>query len=289
MLHCKTCPATNYVKSCPSFLLIGAQKCGTTWLSKMVSQHKEVNNLKTKELHFFDNEKNLRKGDQWYFNQFRCNCNTHAVGEYSPNYLFCEVSENERIENDIPKNIPLLIKQYNEDIKLIVVLRNPVYRAISAYYHHIGVGRISYKSRLKDVLHRYGIQSMGYYAIHLEKWFQYFPKNNFLILIYEEDLHKNNALKTLRRVYTHIGVNPDFIPANVEKQYNVSHSHFKLLLNNYLNGKLSKVVDGITPRFIKESPRWKINIPSEEIDMLEEVYKPYNYRLSKLLNRELNW
>ena len=289
MLHCKTCPASNCVKPCPSFLLIGGQKCGTTWFSKMLSQHKEVNNLKTKELHFFNKEGNLRKGDKWYFNQFRCNSNTLAVGEYTPNYLFCEVSEYERMESDIPKNIPLLVKQYNEDIKLIVVLRNPVKRAISAYYHHIRAGRISYKSRLKDVLHRYGIQSMGYYALHLEKWFQYFPEKNFLIFIYEEDLRKDNALKTLRRVYSHIGVNPDFMPKDAEKKYNVSGSHFKLVLRNYLNGDLSTVVDRITPRFIKQSPRWEINISGEEIDKLEEVYKPYNYRLAELLNRELPW
>lgn len=289
MLYCKTCPSKTLNKPCPSFLVIGGQKCGTTWISKILTQHYEVNNLKTKELHFFNNEKNFKKGEHWYFNHYRCNSNTLAVGEYTPNYLFCSISDNERIENNIPENIPLLVKQYNEDVKLIAILRNPVKRAISAYYHHINVGRISYKSKLKDVLNHYGILSMGYYALHLEKWFQHFKEDNFLILIYEEDLHQNNLSNTIKKVYSHIGVNPDYIPKNIEKRYNVSGSHFKLKLKNYFNDYLCKVFDIITPAFIKQSSIWNIDIHEEEINMLKAAYKPHNQRLSKLLDRELPW
>jgi hypothetical protein len=70
----------------PTFLCIGAQKCGTTWLATAVSQHPEVGTGRKKELHFFDQREAYARGLDWYESQFRTGPETRAVGEFTPNY-----------------------------------------------------------------------------------------------------------------------------------------------------------------------------------------------------------
>ncbi|RYJ02932.1 MAG: sulfotransferase, partial [Actinomycetales bacterium] len=54
----------------PTFLCIGAQKCGTTWLASAVAQHPEVGTGRKKELHFFDQRAAYERGLDWYESQF---------------------------------------------------------------------------------------------------------------------------------------------------------------------------------------------------------------------------
>ena len=79
----------------PTFLVIGAQKCGTTWLAEMVSQHPEVAVGKVKELSFFNKIPNYRKGLKWYEDQFNVTGSTKAIGEFTPNYFWTSNDEKE--------------------------------------------------------------------------------------------------------------------------------------------------------------------------------------------------
>ena len=72
----------------PTFLVLGAQKCGTTWLAKMVSQHPDVSVATKKEMHFFDKAYNYQKGLNWYEEQFDITSSTKAIGEFTPNYFW---------------------------------------------------------------------------------------------------------------------------------------------------------------------------------------------------------
>jgi len=70
----------------PTFLCIGAQKCGTTWLARAVKQHPQVSPGKKKELHFFNHRDAYDRGLEWYEAQFRSRPQTRATGEFTPNY-----------------------------------------------------------------------------------------------------------------------------------------------------------------------------------------------------------
>jgi hypothetical protein len=109
----------------PDFILIGAQRAGTTSLWENIGRHPGVRLPAAKELHYFDF--NFHRGQRWYKAQFR-NCSTPEgstrVGEASPYYLF-------------HPTVPSRCSQVLPRVKLLAILRNPVDRAYSQYNHEI--------------------------------------------------------------------------------------------------------------------------------------------------------
>jgi len=115
----------------PSFLIVGAQRCGTTSMFKTLRQHPAVIAPPLqKGIHYFD--KNYAEGPGWYRSHFplraaarlrgRGDADTPITGESSPYYMFHPLAA-DRIARDLP------------GVRLIVLLRDPVERAISAYTH----------------------------------------------------------------------------------------------------------------------------------------------------------
>ncbi|HEY9295730.1 MAG TPA: sulfotransferase domain-containing protein, partial [Phormidium sp.] len=109
----------------PDFIIIGAQKCGTTSLYEYLIQHPQILAASKKEVHFFD--LNFAKGVDWYRQQFKPVSQKSITGEASPYYIFHPL-------------VPQRIYQLFPQVKLIVLLRNPVERAISHYYHEVRLG-----------------------------------------------------------------------------------------------------------------------------------------------------
>ncbi len=118
----------------PDFLIIGVQKGGTTSLWYHLKEHPQIQmspnfigknsigKINTKEVHFFDNPKQWGKGISWYKSLF--NENSQLQGEATPDYV-SDFNAHERMYKDVP------------NAKLIVILRNPIDRAYSAYNHQI--------------------------------------------------------------------------------------------------------------------------------------------------------
>lgn len=115
----------------PSFLIVGAQRCGTTSMFKTLRQHPAVVAPPLqKGIHYFD--KNYEQGAGWYRSHFplratagrtaRSAGTAPVTGESSPYYMFHPLAA-DRIARDLP------------GVRLIVLLRDPVERAISAYTH----------------------------------------------------------------------------------------------------------------------------------------------------------
>jgi hypothetical protein len=105
----------------PAFLIIGAQKAGTSSLFRYLSQHPDIRLPKRKELHFFDLQ--YSNGIDWYERLFprKKIIKRQITGEASPFYLFHPLVP-ERVFNHYP------------NIRLIVLLRNPVDRAYSHFH-----------------------------------------------------------------------------------------------------------------------------------------------------------
>jgi len=104
----------------PSFLIIGAQKCGTTALHSYLSLHPQIAGSNPKELHFFNSDYNYSKGVA-YYESLLSNLNEKLIKfEASPSYLVNPFAA-ARIYN------------YNPAVRLIVLLRNPIERAFSAW------------------------------------------------------------------------------------------------------------------------------------------------------------
>ena len=109
----------------PDFLGIGTQKGGTTYLHGLLQRHPQVYLAHPKELHFFSLHQ--RRGLEWYGHHFDAAKADQRCGEVTPYYLFHPLAA-ERIASTLPK------------VKLIVLLRDPVERALSQYFHSKRLG-----------------------------------------------------------------------------------------------------------------------------------------------------
>ena len=272
----------------PNCLLIGAQKCGTSWLAHIIRQHPDVCSGKKKELHFFDKKENYNKGIEWYRSQFVNYNGQKVVGEFTPNYFW--TTKGVEGKND---NIPELVYNLCPDAKLILCLRNPVERAISAFYHFIRTKRIHPDCKFEEVKALFGILDMGYYELHLKEWYQFFPPDKFLILIYEEDIAENK-LKTIQKTYEFLDLDTGFTPAKINRKINSRSNHLFLRFNyKYpLLGKMFWVFDLFARKFLPKSVNSAIaEIEVEEAtkEYLKAHFEPHNKALEKLLGRNLPW
>ncbi|MCP4260267.1 MAG: sulfotransferase domain-containing protein [Planctomycetes bacterium] len=116
-----------------NFVLAGAQKCGTTSLSEQLSAHPDVGFCVEKEPHFFS--------------KHPAPLNSAALAEYHGRFepqnavLWGEASTSYMFFDEYPHVAPTL-SQYNPDMRIIIMLRDPVKRIISHLHHRIRKGYI---------------------------------------------------------------------------------------------------------------------------------------------------
>lgn len=273
----------------PTFLVLGAQKAGTTWLAHMATQHPEIGAPGEKELHFFDKRDRYRLGLEWYEAQFPPRApGIRAMGEFTPNYLWVDTTPEERRESGHNEAIPRLVGAAYPDLRLIVSLRDPVTRAISAYYHLLAAGYLPGRPGILEAAAHRGILSMGHYARHLQAWFEHIPRERFLILVYEEDIDGANAPETLQKVFRHIGVREDFLPAGMDKRHNARRSNLEIRYG-LANHPARHLIRRLVPDAIKNHRRLAVPVSQSEKDELARLYRPHNEELAALLGRRLPW
>ena len=203
--------ATAGLRPLPDFLILGAQKAGTTALYAYLRWHPEITGPSFKEVSFFD--RHYAKGERWYRAHMPVRRRS-LVGEASPSYLFHPLAP-ERVAGMLP------------GARLIALLRNPVDRAFSHYQHEVALGRepLSFEDavdredeRMQSELERmlrdpsyfslawwnYTYIARGRYAEQLERWFAAFPREQLLVL-FTEELSADTAA-TYRRVLDFLGV-----------------------------------------------------------------------------------
>jgi len=256
---------TGFLRPLPDFLVIGAQKAGTTSLFHYITQHPQVLENKSKEIHFFD--KFYDQGINWYKCHFpllahiRPGC---RLGEATPYYL-CHPYAPRRIHELIPK------------VKLIVVLRNPTDRAISHYFHEVKKGREKlpifealkseeyrcnneWQTMLKDEWYisrthqSFSYKQRGIYIEQLRRYWEYFPKDQMLII--ESARLFSEPHDTLEEVFDFLGINAQV------------------------------VVEDVT---VKNANPTKKDVSSEVYLYLDQFFSEHNSKLSHALDMDLGW
>lgn len=283
----------------PTFLVIGAQRSGTTWLAAMLRSHPDVYVSPTKEIHFFDRTAAYAEGIDWYTRHFDGRTTEQAVGECTPDYLWvCDGppslnAERRRAgESEIDfvrlsgrnYDIPGLVHQHYPDLQLVVTLRNPVDRAISSFFHHIRMRRISPRSTIREVGGRYGILGEGFYHASLLQWFEHFPPERFLVLLFEEDVVANPQ-EGLARVFDHVGVER-VATAEPGTKYNERASD-AFLYARYYAPRLARHAFAAVPS-LHRLPRPRVEVTDDDRRWLEELYRTESERLEELLGRSLD-
>jgi Sulfotransferase domain len=183
----------------PDFLVIGAQRGGTTTLYDLLGQHPLVRGSRTKEVHYFD--LHHERGQQWYRSNFPFQKpgseGTWITGEASPFYLFHPLAP-ERARAEVPS------------ARVLAVLRNPVDRAFSHYQHERAKGRepLKFTEAIREEqartgsgwrralsgapatdrsLRSYSYLARGRYAEQIRRWLEHFPADQ-LMIVRSEDL-----------------------------------------------------------------------------------------------------
>jgi len=218
-----------------NFVIGGTQKGGTSALDLFLRQHPEICMPKTKkELHYFDREENFggRTDYKKYHAHFRPESHHRVIGEATPSYMYWTAT-------------PYRIWSYNPQMKWILVLRNPVERAFSAWNMETkrGAEHVSFAkaveqeaARCREALplqHRvFSYIDRGFYAHQVRRLFNIFAGDNCLVLLNEE--LRTEHEKALRKVFKFLKVKSDFIPPEAS----VFEQDYDQEINSELRSKL---------------------------------------------------
>ncbi|NBD16311.1 MAG: hypothetical protein GVY04_09240 [Cyanobacteria bacterium] len=222
----------------PSFIGIGGERCGSTWLYSLLQQHRQVYvPLKRKELNFFN--LHYSKGLEWYESFFpgeKEKTAYKAIGEISPGYLTYPGAEAKMA------SVPSIKK-------LIIILRNPVDRVYSHYGHMIRLGGYS-KSFDKFITDLPVSVSMGFYATHLERYLQYFEKQQICCLIFEHSV--TDVTSTKKKISQFLNLDFQAFPeeAGLNKVNETYIPKFK---------RLNRLVSSTGSRLRKADLDWLVN------------------------------
>lgn len=196
------------------FLGIGAQKCATSWLHHVLSQHPQVRASEPKELNYFT--ANYDRGALWYESHFAGAAPGAICGEASPTYFFSA-------------DAPARAHAYNPAMRLIAVLRDPVARAFSNHLHEIRKGHIPADTSFEAALAANpAYVEQGRYRANLTRWIELFGREALLVLVAEE-LSADPAAG-YAAVCAHLGLPVGAPPGDLhERQHESVASHFPAL------------------------------------------------------------
>ena len=291
----------------PNFLVVGAAKSGTTSLFNYLNQHPDVYIPQVKECRFFSQ---LPKNFNGLGAEFFPNSGITDVKEYFGLFEGCEGQVSGDISNDYlyyyEESIKNIKKYLDEDVKIIIVLRNPIDRAYSNYMHHIRDGweDVSFEQALKDEDIRmtdnwgwsYHYVKTGMYYKQVKAYMENFK--NVKVYLFDDLKDKNEFLVG---IYTFLEIKAE-INLSDERGYNVSGYPKNKFLHHFLNQDnlvkklLKPIVKALLPEDairaivsnIKNRNLEKRAMSKETKEKLKEVFRGDINKLSKLINKDLS-
>ncbi len=266
----------------PDFLIIGAQKSGTTSLFSYLDERPAFIGSDPKEVHYFDREDNFVEGNKWYENHFFRGIRRNGLFfEASPTYLCRE-------------KVPERLKNYRPDLKIILILREPISRAYSAWNMYrewsengvipSGIKNDQYgrkESPLFQLFFKNGCPSFkdyieiemelikkgdteeepsllrrGLYMQQIQRYVELFSWNNILVLGFNE--LKNDSETVIRKCHEFLDVPYQAPEINVQKE-------------------------------IKNKRAYSSKINLSDFDILQEFYEQPNKDLVEYLGFQPDW
>lgn len=260
-----------------NLFLLGFPKSGTTTLYDIFLNHDQIHFSKYKEPYFFDI--NFNKGLDWYNSLFDFSTNKKYYADFTSSYI----QETKYIER---------IHEYNSDIKIIILLRDPINALQSAYYW-------KYKNRTESIENiSEAIQKKTHYIEsvkhieHIKKLLYFFNKEVIHFMIFEEFIR--NQQHEIDRICDFLDIHRIDLPNQIHKNKNIYITN-KNLFKIY--GKLTKFGNNILPHKLKlklgemlrpifQSSK-KPQLDGKDLDYLKKELNPFVSELEKFLDRDL--
>lgn len=282
-------------KRLPKAIIIGSRKCGTRALLKFLELNTEIR-AAPNEVHFFDRDQNYRLGLDWYRKQMLNSTEDQIAIEKSPSY-FVEPLVTKRISN------------MNSSIKLVVIVRDPVKRAISDFSQIVSNKIENFAKRQNATLD--GIEEAwhqgsrvfrdriikpdgtvnenskiirhGLYSTHLERWRKVFSDDQIHIVDGENFI--KDPYSELQQVEQFLQLKPmigrsDFVFDKKKGFYCIAIDKDGSSLTN----------DPIKTKCLsKHKGRRHIKVDQDLLRKLVEFYQPYNDYLFSLIGKQKHW
>ncbi|XP_018329717.1 heparan sulfate glucosamine 3-O-sulfotransferase 3B1 [Agrilus planipennis] len=255
------------IRQLPTALIIGVKKGGTRALLEFIRIHPDVRAAGC-EVHFFD--KHYSKGFEWYRHHMPLTLDGQITVEKTPSYF---------ITRDAPQRVKLM----NPSIKLLVIVRDPVTRAISDYTQAISkkpemqsFERLVFFNGSQIINTSWGPIKLGIYARFLKRWLVYFPLKQ-LLFVSGERLIVDPAIE-LKRVQNFLGI-----------KCVVTEKHF------YFNSTkgfpcLFKSERRSTPHCLgKTKGRNHPHIDPAVLQRLRDFYRPFNDQFYHMTGINFGW
>lgn len=282
----------------PNFFIIGAAKSGTSSLHAYLSKHPQILMSTPKETEFFLDTRVYQRGREYYERCFEgATTDTRAIGEASVNYMI-DAAVAARIRSDLPES----------SHRFIAVLRNPVDRAYSGYWHSVREGLVDEPFAMALAHEEDQISAMkfrnekwwtvaqlraGLYGRNLLPFLETFGRQRVLILTYEDMKDISNLLQ---KVYRFLDVD-DAITVDTSTRLNVSSQPRwpRLYRTLYSGGIHTRMLRSIAPRGVARRVRAGMLVETRYPPMddctrkfLEGYYRDDILRLSDAVGRDFS-
>lgn len=265
----------------PNYLIVGANKCGTTLLRSYLQQHEEVY-IAPRALHFFDRDDRYAQGIEWYRSQLQPGNQCRACGEKTPRYCFAPQAP-ERIRRHLPW------------VKLIWIFRDPVARAYSHYWQRLrrGMERDCFEAAVErglktqyDGAASCEILARGRYAEQVRKYLEFFPREQMHFFVFEDFVR--DPKPALRTLFDFIGVTPD-VDIDAQSSPNKGYVPRSVPLVWYSRKLFDNTVPHKLITKLNRGPRRGYpSMPSGTRELLLEYYRPHNRELAEILGWDLS-
>jgi hypothetical protein len=284
-------------------------KCGTTSLHKILASHNSIF-IPDGEMKFFSLDDIIQQkqffpynSKKWYFHSFSSDFSTykrwyesffieaksfHIIGEDAPSYLYSEKAA-------------IRIKEFNPNARFIIILRDPVKRAWSNYWHN--VSNFSAFFPFEETI-RYApeqILNRSFYQRHVSRYLELFPRKNFHFILFEDFI--SNQETVVEDVLKFLGISSfSFDSVHSNKTQYPSSLKLRLLRNRvfkYKNGqhffsflpnmpeknkpKLTERIGLKIEKILNPPTSKKPEMKSETKEFLTKVFQMENDKLSELI------
>lgn len=291
----------------PSFIILGTQKSASTFVQNCLSEHPEIY-MPSDEIPFFESPDYENSTISDLENLFN-GCENKLLGIKRPSYL-------------AKPEVPTRIKKHIPNAKLIVILRNPIERAVSAYYHNMNYSFIpveDIEKGMEELLNGHyensfkrakEIIDFGFYYQQLTRYLKYFDRKQLMICFHEDIVE--NKVGQIQKIYDFLAVESSYLPKAIDSKpqaviYNKPRLRLLSMRNRFVyeynrdrtrlfvkdKNALGKIVARfitvsdklfLSKMFISRKPKLSDRISTR----LYSVYREDIQMLERLLGRNLN-
>uniref|UniRef100_A0A182Q703 Sulfotransferase domain-containing protein n=2 Tax=Neomyzomyia TaxID=44536 RepID=A0A182Q703_9DIPT len=264
----------------PQCLIIGVRKCGTRALLEMLYLHPRIQKA-AGEVHFFDRDENYLRGLEWYRKKMPHSFRGQITIEKSPSYF-------------VTPEVPERVRAMNASIKLLLIVREPVTRAISDYTQlrsHAATATLPQQQSLSStsplsrsfeelailpngtVNEAYRPLAISQYHVHVHRWLEVFPREQLLVV--NGDQLIDDPVSQLRRIEDFLGIEPRIGSNNF--YFNETKGFY--CLRNETGDKCLRETKG------RKHPR----VDPVVISKLRKFFVEHNQKFYELVGEDLGW